>query len=495
MKNAPFAQAGRASAQVSQQVSPRMAGLDRKAAQPKPKATKNGGAAAPVQPVTGGSQDGALYQGLLNLERETRQAGSEAELGYLMVNGSRVAVQYRQAILLKRSGASKHIVSALSSLSAVDRNSTFVRWMERLCSQKLKGDNLSKVLVFDARIDSNDGDLDASTYPFSQIAILPLQLRDGTVFSHLVFTREKEWDEKSLVAAARLCETYSHAYEALTGPTRVKRRLRSRSLLYGMAACTILAAGFIPVPLSVLSPAQVTAADAYVVAAPIDGTIETVEVSPNTQVEKGAPLFTYTDTDLRNRVKLAGQAVSVAEARYQQNLRTSFSDPKAKRELSIAQSELQLKAGEYDYARDLLANTRVTAGASGIVLFTDKDTWTGRPVATGERIMRIADPAKVEVTVNLPVSDAIVIEKDARVQLYLDSNPLQAVDAILTAASFHAKPDGEGVLSYTVRAKFVGDDVPRIGLRGTAKVYGEEVSLAYYLFRKPLSAIRQWTGF
>ena len=195
---------------------------------------------------------------------------------------------------------------------------------------------------------------------------------------------------------------------------------------------------------------------------------------------------------------MAGQGVSVAEARYQQNLRTSFSDPSAKRELSIAQSELQLKAGEYDYAQELLKNTRVTAGASGLVIFADKDTWTGRPVTIGERIMRIADPSKVEVTINLAVADAIVLQEGASVELYLDSNPLQPVEAKLTSASFHAQPDGLGVLSYRVRAEFapqVAQNPPRIGLRGTAKLYGEEVTLGYYLMRKPLSAIRQWTGY
>jgi len=494
MTNAKAAVSGR----VSEHASSRMAELERKADRATPTPQKGAQSSKAAASKTAASHESTLYQGLLNLERETRQAGSEAELGYLMVNGSRVAVQYRQAILLKRSGRSKHIVSAVSSLSAVDRNSTFVRWMERLCSQKLKGENLSKVLSFDARTAADEGDLDASSYPFSQIAVLPLQLRDGTVFSHLVFTREKEWDEKSLVAAARLCETYSHAYEALQGPKRVKRRLRSRSLLYGVAACVIVGAGFLPVPLSVLAPAQVTAADPFVVAAPIDGTIETVEVSPNTRVKAGTPLFTYTDTDLRNRVKLAGQAVSVAEAKYQQNLRTSFSDPRAKRELSIAQSELQLKAGEYDYAQELLSKTRVAAGAAGLVIFADKDTWTGRPVATGERIMRIADPSKVEVTINLPVADSIILEEGAEVELYLDSDPLNPITASLTSASFHAQPDGEGVLSYRVRAKFPADskgENPRIGLRGTAKVYGEDVSLGYYLMRKPLSAIRQWTGY
>ncbi|MEM1318446.1 MAG: HlyD family secretion protein, partial [Pseudomonadota bacterium] len=197
----------------------------------------------------------------------------------------------------------------------------------------------------------------------------------------------------------------------------------------------------------------------------------------------------------RNRLQLAGQAVGVAEARYDQSLRTSFADSTAKRELSIAKSELNLKAGEYDYASELMKKTEVSAARDGLVLFADKDSWTGRPVSTGERIMRIADPNSVEIAIDLPVADAIVLEEGARVQLYLDSAPLKPVEATLTSASFHAQPNGDNVLSYNVRADFAEGDRPRIGLRGTAKVYGERVTLAYYLFRKPLSAIRQWTGF
>ncbi len=444
------------------------------------------------------SRESDLANSLLNLERETRKAESEAELGYLIVNGSRVAVQYRQALLLMRSGPKKHRTVAVSSLSAIDRNSTFIRWIESLAKEKLAGENMAKVISFDVRETATDKDLDASTYPFSQIAIFPLQLRDGTVFAHVIFTRESSWDERGLAAGSRLCETYSHAWEALTGPKRAKRKMQTRSVLWLLTFTAIGVAGFIPLPLSVLAPAEVTPSDPFVVASPIDGTIETILVEPNTTVKNGTPLFTYNDTDLRNRLKLAGQAVSVAEARYQQSLRTSFSDSKAKRELSIAQSELQLKAGEYDYAKELLSHTRVTASASGLVIFPDKDTWTGRPVSTGERIMRIADPSKVEVTINLPVSDSIILKEDALVELYLDSDPLKAIEANVVSASFHAQPDGEGVLSYRVRAAFpadMEDQNPRIGLRGTAKVYGDDVSLGYYLMRKPLSAIRQWTGY
>ena len=199
------------------------------------------------------SRESDVANSVLNLERETRKAESEAELGYLIVNGSRVAVQYRQALLLMRSGPKKHRTVAVSSLSAIDRNSTFIRWIESLAKEKLAGENMSKVVSFDARENATKSDLDASSYPFSQIAIFPLRLRDGSVFAHVMFTRESAWDERGLASAARLCETYSHAWEALTGPKRAKRKMQSKSLYWIVGLTTVVGAGFIPLPLSVLA--------------------------------------------------------------------------------------------------------------------------------------------------------------------------------------------------------------------------------------------------
>ena len=99
---------------------------------------------------------------LLSLERDARQAESESELGYVMVNGSRVAVQYRQALLLLRHGSKKFRVESVSSLSAVDRNSTFIRWVEGLAKQHLAGENGSKVVTLDIRNETGASNLDAN---------------------------------------------------------------------------------------------------------------------------------------------------------------------------------------------------------------------------------------------------------------------------------------------------------------------------------------------
>lgn len=444
------------------------------------------------------SGDDSASSLILGIERETRQAETEAELRFLMVNSTRKIVNYRQGFLLSKKGRKNYVTDAISSLSAVDRNSNFVRWIEECVDNSVKDNGDEETAFIKVTADNQEIDPDAKSYPFGNFVLLPLKLRDGTVFAQLVLARENVWAEEDVIPASRLVETYSHAWEALTGPRILNKRLRDKTLTAILSGVAIAAAGFLPVPLTVLAPAEVTASNPVVVAAPLDGVLEKIEIEPNSMVKKGDLLFRFSDTELKNRVDISGQNVQVAEARYLQAQRNSFADPKSKRDLAIALSELKLKAAEYDYARDLLARTEVRAPQDGLVIFSDKDDWTGKPVATGERIMRLANPNNVELTINLPVADSIVLGSDARIRLFMDSAPLHPVEARLVNASYHAKPDIDGVLSYRTVAMFHNVEesaVPRIGLRGTAQIHGENVPLAFYIFRKPLSVMRQWIGF
>ena len=90
----------------------------------------------------------------------------------------------------------------------------------------------------------------------------------------------------------------------------------------------------------------------------------------------------------------------------------------------------------------------------------------------------------------------IAAKDGARVVVYLDSDPLAPIEATLVRASYQASVTGEGQYAFRLFARLAvdGDRLPRIGTRGTAQVYGERVSLFFYLFRRPITAIRQRLG-
>jgi HlyD family secretion protein len=133
------------------------------------------------------------------------------------------------------------------------------------------------------------------------------------------------------------------------------------------------------------------------------------------------------------------------------------------------------------------------------VVFGDVNDWQGKPVVTGERVALLADPNNPGVLVYLPVADAINLGQGATVRLYLQVAPLTPLAAQISQTSYQSVLSPEGVASYRLRAKFVDLDpeqtaLARIGLKGTAKIYGDNATLGYYLFRRPLSALRELTG-
>ena len=60
------------------------------------------------------------------------------------------------------------------------------------------------------------------------------------------------------------------------------------------AACALLAAGAIPVRLSVLAPGELVAAQPAVLRAPLDGVVAQIHVQPNQIVKQGQPCSAWT---------------------------------------------------------------------------------------------------------------------------------------------------------------------------------------------------------
>ena len=446
----------------------------------------------------------SAMEALLSLEAEARRAGSARELTYLIANDTRRLVPARQTFVILHAGKVAQ-AAAISSLASVDRTVPLVRWMERQARSFAKPPASAAAAVHalpEARV-TNVGALASKAdqdeikgYPFPELLFLPLCARDGSFFASLILARETAWGERDLIVAKRLAETYAHAWVALsaTRPRHTRNLWVRNAPLAG--ALLAFCAMFLPVPLTTLAPVEVTARDPVVIAAPIDGVIERVGIEPNTRIREGQELFHFLDTTLRNKLEVSEQSVQVALAKSRRAEQGAFSDSTARREIAIANAELKLAEAERDYARSLLDKTIVRATRSGLAVFANKKDWEGRPVQTGERIMEIADPASVELWIELPVKDAIVVREGARVKVFLDSDPLNPREAVLTSASFHASPTATNTLAYVLRARLNDGEglAPRIGYRGSAQVYGETTWLGFYLFRKPFAAFRQLAG-
>jgi Biotin-lipoyl like/HlyD family secretion protein len=454
------------------------------------------------QPI---APDARLLQGqvatlglLAQLARRARHAATAEELAFLAVNETHGLIPYRQAALWRRDAAGAGRVMALSGVPMIERNAPFPMWLERVMAALDRRRKDTSPLPASASDVPADLAEDWSEWLPAHALLVPLTA-GGEAHGALLLARDLPWQEGDRRLVAEIADAYGHAWAALDGRRRLApwRALLHRDRRWAVAiAVLVFAAMWIPVRQSVLAPAEIVPLEPTVVRAPLDGVVERIVVEPNQEVAPGQLLLTLDPTQIRNRLDVARKARDVADAEYRQAAQQAAFDEKSRQQLAILRGRAEQRQADVTYYESLLARIEVKAERAGLAVFDDPNGWTGRPVRIGERILTIADPAKAEIEVRLPVADAINLEPGAEVALFLNIAPERRIDAALRYASYEASIGPDGALSYRLKATLAGNaPPPRIGLKGTAEIYGQKVTLFYYLMRRPLAALRQFTGF
>ena len=434
---------------------------------------------------------------LLQLEGMVRAAQTQQELQFFFVNETRRLVPYRQAMFLTppTSSAKSYQALAASSVPVVDRTVPLMQWTERLI-QNLRKASLGQDICHITEAEC-PAELRTDWKEFTPGYGLwcPLKHPGGQIIGGLWLTQDHPWADHETTVLQRLSEAYAYAWRAVgSSNSRRWRGGLSRTTMWILAAAA-LGALAIPVPMSTLAPAKIVAKDPRIVSAPIDGVIAEILVLPNTVVSEGQVLFKYEDTTFRSEYEVAERSLDVAMAQYRRAAQGSFGDAEQKADVPLLKAEVELRETERNYAHERLAKIEVKAEQAGLLLYSDKSDWIGKPVVVGQRIMELANPQQLEVRIDLSVEDAIVLREGASATLFLNANPFSSVPATISHASYHAEVLPNNTLAYRVTAQLErGSSEFRIGWQGSAKIYGEQVMLFTYLFRRPISAIRPWIG-
>ncbi len=430
---------------------------------------------------------------LVAIEGEALNAKDHLSLKHIAVNRSRSLIKVGHIIWVNRKGHSITL-DAISSQAQIDKTTPFAQWMTTELSKRARRGELDA--HHDWQFQSLRED-DAFAYPFSHAYYAPFSPHPEA--GGLLFTRDTEFKETELPQIKRIAQIFGVASAAMGRKKRARMSLKKRSYFYGTIFLLGLAS-LIPVPMTTLAPAEVVAQTPYIITAPIDGVVESILVPPNTEVSANTPLLQLVDTTYRNEYLLAGQEQSVAEAKLRQTSLTSFIDNKAKREIAVARAEKAMAGARQDYARDRLSKTTVTTPIAGLAIYSDPTDWAGRPVATGEAIIKIADPSRVLLRIDAPLAIGDSLQSGARVRMFMDSDPLKPIEAEVTTASYYAQPTPDGHMAYEAFAALTptntdgSSDIPRIGTRGVAKIYGGTAPLGFWLLRRPITIARQFLG-
>jgi hypothetical protein len=431
---------------------------------------------------------------LLQIEARALEAQTLQALRFTIVNETHALTPYRQAAMFELDGERLRLVAA-SGLVSVANDSPFAVWLSGFAQRFPRDGAIHRLDFADASPDDAEG---WGEWLPEHLALVPLRDRAGAVLGMVLYAAEQPWSDGACDLLARLHVTYGYCYASLKKTVQDRWRwLRSlfrRRNRWLFAAALVLSL-FIPVRLSVLAPAEVVALNATAVAAPQDGVVGSFAVKPNARVKAGDLLFSLDDSSLLNRLAVARKALEIAQADAHIAQQRAFDDLKSKADVAVALGRVREKEAELAAVETQAQRVEVRADRDGIAIFADTNDWIGRPVLTGERVLQLAQPEDGGILVWLAVADAINLELDAPVRLFLHTEPLSPRSGRLIEASYQATLSPESVASYKLRAKFDGgSELPRIGLRGTARISGEWVLLGYYLFRRPIAHLREWSG-
>lgn len=435
---------------------------------------------------------------LLALEKRARQASSLEELCFLMVNETLGLVKYRQAALWRRDERGDGEIVAASGLATLDSNAPFIIWLRRLCAMRAQAEKASEQQCLSvASVGAEIKDEWAEWFP-AHALWMPMRSPEGELLGALVLARDEAWSDADRLLLDELAGVYALAWAyrlRRSRPAAARWISARRNRLLIAALIALFCLGWLPMRDSTLGTAEVIARDPIVQRAPIDGVVDEVLVEPNQPVTQGQLLLRLDDARLRSELEVAQQALSVAQAEYRQVAQQAVFDPKSKAELVALQGRMEQHVAQLEYLNGLLERIEVRAPRAGVAVFDDVNDWIGKPVRTGERILMVADPKDMALEIRLPVADAISLHAGDEVRLFLNVDPHNPVSASLTYVGYQATSGPDGVFAYRLKAAF-GDErlPPRVGLKGTAKIYGERTTLFTHVFRRPISAFRQRIG-
>ena len=425
----------------------------------------------------------------LDLLLGAAQAGSRDELLFTIVNRSVAQTPYDRASAWDLCG--RPTLLALSGNATPDQRAPFAAAWSGLI-RDMKNRNAGGILeakLFSApaafeQVGETTGGLSAVW------CVLP-ERRVGFLFERW---GDMPFRTEEAGALGRLVRAYGLAWKSRGRSVGGRRVLRSLLWLVFLAAAAA-AMALVRVPLRVVATCEVAARNPLLVSAPMEGVIDEVFVAPGSGVKKGDDIAAYDSRLMEEELKVTRRQVEVVEAQLASARARAFSDVRLRGDVALLEARLEQELARLDALEVRFSRRLVSAPADGMVQLDDARAWRGRPVSTGQAILWLVDPDDTRVKLWLPQDDRIDFDMARPVHIHLHALGGEGRTARLTYVSSFAQPGPDGAYYFPAEAEWEkSGGQPPLGLRGTASIYGQETSLGYWLFRRPLAWFRRWAG-
>ena len=304
-----------------------------------------------------------------------------------------------------------------------------------------------------------------------------------------------KWRSDEIEVLKFLLIGYGAAYEKFYHKYSFKRIVTKKPIPYLVGAALFLLM-FLRVPLRIVAPCEVVPKDPVVIAAPLEGIIGTVLVRPGQEVEEGQLLFEYDKRVPLQDLKVAAKKVEIIRAEMDRATAEAQKDKKALAELGIVALKLKKEQLELELAEFRASQLNVYAPVVGVAMLDAPEEWEGKPVKMGEKILLVANPLETRVRMWIPEDDNIILNPNEPVKIILNVMPEKTLQAKMIYIASYTHVTEKAVPSFVAEADWLQDEPEaKLGLKGSAILYGEKVSLFYWIVRKPWIYIRRYAGF
>ncbi|MBB2206303.1 efflux RND transporter periplasmic adaptor subunit [Gluconacetobacter takamatsuzukensis] len=435
-----------------------------------------------------------LFSGILELCERIRTCPRD-ELDFVLVNETRELIPYQQAALYAQA---THAVTAVSGVAVFERSAPYVRWIGSVFAAVARqesgvrdGSAAAPVRALTAADLPEEIGAAWGSWLGGHALLVQLGSRHGPLGKWLL-ARAEPWTAREARLLALVGGAYAEARQLADLPHRPPARHRARRWVLAGAAL-VAAVALYPVRSWVLAPAEVVAADPAYIRAPFAGIVRQIDAPPNGPVQAGAVVVELERAQLESQYQVASKAWQVARTEYDEAAQAGMSDQKARAQAEQLRGRIDEEAAQMRYQDELLRKASIPAPMSGLALYNDPSEWIGRPVEAGERILMVAPALSRRIEIRLPVTEIGHFDPGSTVRFFDNVRPDRPNEGHLVFASYGSSATTAGILAYTLRADMRAD--MRLGLKGTARIYGPRHVLILWALRKPLSIVRQWLSF
>lgn len=427
---------------------------------------------------------------------ETKQA-----LLFVILNDTIHLVRYDRAVLWDLENPSHPKCLGISGQPTFNRNSELLRKLARIVKNINNPGNAQQLSANQLAGEKELWNELQSGQPNSLVLWLPIHYDEKLMLGLWL----ERWNitDKDIptpdvlnILTNFLTESYGVAWYNIT-KKNVFKNLYLHRWQWLFVVLTLLAIlFFVRIPLRIAAPCEVVPKDPFVVAAPLEGIIEKVVVKPGQIVHKDEALVEYHREVFLQNLKVAQKQVQILQADVDRAMTLGFKDEHSLAELAVLKLKLEKEKLALGLAEYYASKLTVKAPQEGIVMIDNPDEWRGKPVQVGEKILMISNGQNTKLRIWLPENDNIILDPKKDIKIFLNIEP----DVSYRASLIYVAP--ESIVTEKHLASFVAEaewiDKPKdvkLGLKGTAILYGENVSVFYFIIRKPWASVRNFLGF